>query len=440
MSDGFSSPIVGGQSKLIRPAVQSPNFQTGSNGWTINKDGSAEFNNVAVRGQINAGSISAGSIGSSTITNSDFQGGTMENTNIVFDSNGGTLLAYASVTNLASFSSSGTFTVPAGITSIRAECWGAGCGGLIGETGGAGGGGGEYSAEYNLTVTPGESLTITVGTGSSGNAPFPQPPGGNTTINRGATALVTAHGGSFNSTTSAGVGGTGSTNSVHFNGGGSPTPNTGTFWGGSGGGASGSASGQGGTGIKNSTGTGGAGGIALSGGGNGGAGGNATSGSTATNGGNGVVPGGGGGSGGQSGVGPEGVGGNGAHGQVKITYVSAQSLVASIASMAGTDSHGNTYPAGISGIVAPVNQLSNTESISFTSLTSFTLNVTFSRSFTNAPTVITNIASGAGVVAHWDSRAIGITNTGFQLFVFAASGATASSWASVPVQWIAMGT
>lgn len=41
---------------LVREALRSPNFKTGVSGWTINRDGSAEFNNVIVRGTI-TGSI-----------------------------------------------------------------------------------------------------------------------------------------------------------------------------------------------------------------------------------------------------------------------------------------------------------------------------------------------------------------------------------------------
>jgi hypothetical protein len=42
-------PVVG-STILRRPAVQSPNFTTGVSGWTINADGSAEFNNLTIRG------------------------------------------------------------------------------------------------------------------------------------------------------------------------------------------------------------------------------------------------------------------------------------------------------------------------------------------------------------------------------------------------------
>ena len=42
-------PVVG-STILRRPAIQSPNYVAGSAGWTINVDGSAEFNNLTIRG------------------------------------------------------------------------------------------------------------------------------------------------------------------------------------------------------------------------------------------------------------------------------------------------------------------------------------------------------------------------------------------------------
>jgi hypothetical protein len=35
---------------LVRPALQSPDYDTGVAGWSINADGSAEFNNITIRG------------------------------------------------------------------------------------------------------------------------------------------------------------------------------------------------------------------------------------------------------------------------------------------------------------------------------------------------------------------------------------------------------
>lgn len=47
---GFENNIINALNALIRAAIHSPNFITGVSGWTINKDGSAEFNNLTLRG------------------------------------------------------------------------------------------------------------------------------------------------------------------------------------------------------------------------------------------------------------------------------------------------------------------------------------------------------------------------------------------------------
>lgn len=49
---GFNSPIIGGQSKLVRNAIMSPDYVLGVSGWTVNKDGSAEFNDATFRGTV----------------------------------------------------------------------------------------------------------------------------------------------------------------------------------------------------------------------------------------------------------------------------------------------------------------------------------------------------------------------------------------------------
>lgn len=55
MAEGFSNPVVGGGGVLKRKAVRSPNYQPGILGWTVNEDGTAEFNDVDVRGVITLG-------------------------------------------------------------------------------------------------------------------------------------------------------------------------------------------------------------------------------------------------------------------------------------------------------------------------------------------------------------------------------------------------
>jgi len=50
MGTGFSNPIVGGGGALDYPSIHSPNYVPATSGWTINKDGSAEFSNLTLRG------------------------------------------------------------------------------------------------------------------------------------------------------------------------------------------------------------------------------------------------------------------------------------------------------------------------------------------------------------------------------------------------------
>jgi len=69
------------------------------------------------------------------------------------------------------FTTPGTFTVPAGVTSLKVECWGAGGGGsTITDNGvrGGGGGGGAYAIS-EIAVTPGATYSVTVGVGGAAN-------------------------------------------------------------------------------------------------------------------------------------------------------------------------------------------------------------------------------------------------------------------------------
>ena len=97
-----------------------------------------------------------------------------------------------------SYTSNDIFTVPDGVTSITVKTWGAGGAGGAGAgigTGGNGGGGG--FAQSTISVTPGEELSIEVGSGGSrilglssgGNG------GGYTAIKRSSTYLVQSGGG-----------------------------------------------------------------------------------------------------------------------------------------------------------------------------------------------------------------------------------------------------
>jgi hypothetical protein len=75
--------------------------------------------------------------------------------------------------------------------------------------------------------------------------------------------------------------------------------------------------------------------------------------------------------------------------------------------------------------------------VSFTSQTSWTQTVNFPEAYPAVPTgVHTEILSGAGPTARWDTRAIGITATGFTLFCYITDLAnSAVTWSNVPVYW-----
>ena len=101
------------------------------------------------------------------------------------------------------FTSSGTFTVPAGVTEVYVSmCGGGGGGGGGGSNskGGPGGGAGAYFKKP-VTVTPGATYTITVGAGGAGGA-------GSTTVNgQPGQAGGTSSFGSLLSATGGGGGG-----------------------------------------------------------------------------------------------------------------------------------------------------------------------------------------------------------------------------------------
>jgi hypothetical protein len=70
------------------------------------------------------------------------------------------------------FIANGTFTVPAGVTSIKVECWGGGGagGGATGNpAAGGGGGGGSYVRNDAITVIAGQAYTVNVGLGGVGS-------------------------------------------------------------------------------------------------------------------------------------------------------------------------------------------------------------------------------------------------------------------------------
>lgn len=156
-----------------------------------------------------------------------------------------------------------TFTVPALVTRIRIRAigGGGGAGGSAAAKSGGGGGGGGYSEGW-FAVSPGASITITVGGGGAGGT------AGNVGVTGGTTsvgALLTASGGAFGDaggggTGAGGFGGTGSGGQVNSVGGdGGDGTTAGTVGAGQGGGSIlGGVTRSGGTG-RNALGIGGGG-------------------------------------------------------------------------------------------------------------------------------------------------------------------------------------
>lgn len=68
------------------------------------------------------------------------------------------------------FTSSGSYTIPAGITYLIVECWGGGGagGGVTSKNSSAGGGAGGAYVKGVLSVTPGATYNYTVGAGGTG--------------------------------------------------------------------------------------------------------------------------------------------------------------------------------------------------------------------------------------------------------------------------------
>lgn len=210
----------------------------------------------------------------------------------------------------ATFTSSGTWTCPAGVTTIGVACWGSGGSGNNGVTNshsGTGGGGGAYAGNTSVPVTPGLLYSFTIGAGGSTT---------DTTFTGDSSTVVTAaHG------VTGGAGGAAGSAPVAFAGGagGSGHTSTGNNGGGGGGGSAG-ATGAGGTGGAGTATVGGSAGSAGAGGGASGGAGAAPTGSPGT----GSTPGAGGG-GGRSTSTLGGAGGTGSAGQITLTYTASVS-------------------------------------------------------------------------------------------------------------------
>jgi hypothetical protein len=130
--------------------------------------------------------------GSINVTGTIKANGITGQTNQVLTVNGAGNLEWSNagaLPNFASFNTSGNWTVPDGITKVVVEVWGAGGGG---SQYGSGAGGGYIKG--NFTVTPGSSITFSIGTGGSGAASAAN--AGQTSAATVGSIVLTANGGS----------------------------------------------------------------------------------------------------------------------------------------------------------------------------------------------------------------------------------------------------
>jgi hypothetical protein len=259
-SIGSNSPvIVGGTINLTAPTIAGASYNwTGPNGFSSTQQ------NPSISNATNADS---GTYSCFVVVNS-------------CTSNVASIVVSVNTISFLTYTSSGTFTVPGGVTSVRVLCVGGGGGGGSGHQGGGGSG---YVATGTYSVTPGQNIAITVGQGGTGaqqvvstNTLIGLTPGGSSSFG----GLLTANGGlvvtGVNQTgNNGGCGGGGSCNS------GSPGGNGGTNGGNGGSCSYTGGSGQGGsfssgfgtfTANTISAGSGGAGGTGSHAGGGGGGG------------------------------------------------------------------------------------------------------------------------------------------------------------------------
>jgi hypothetical protein len=102
-----------------------------------------------------------------------------------------------------SFTSSGTFIVPAGVIQLEVEVWGGGSGSFASAPGvpSGGGGGGGYARKRVTGLTPGAAIAVTVGTGGAAGTTSVAPSGGGLSS---FGSYVSASGGTTNASNSVG--------------------------------------------------------------------------------------------------------------------------------------------------------------------------------------------------------------------------------------------
>lgn len=117
---GFSNAVVGGAAKLIRRAIQSPNYVPATTGWSINKDGTVDLTGGTFRGSIIVGTTAGKRIEINVVLGSIQM---FDATNAVvadWSSSAGKFIVYVAGTNqIAYVKLDTTFAVPAALVNVN---------------------------------------------------------------------------------------------------------------------------------------------------------------------------------------------------------------------------------------------------------------------------------------------------------------------------------
>jgi len=124
--------------------------------------------------------------------------------------NGAGSVSVAAIKSSQAFTSSGTFTIPTGVTVVKVTIVGGGGGGSLGTVSNGcglpssiagGGGSGAAAITYLSSITPGNTISVTVGTGGAAGTSGAGSSGGSSSISSGTQAITTV-------TTTGGTGST----------------------------------------------------------------------------------------------------------------------------------------------------------------------------------------------------------------------------------------
>ncbi|RZJ32926.1 MAG: choice-of-anchor D domain-containing protein, partial [Flavobacterium sp.] len=297
------------------------------------------------------------------------------------------------------FNASGTFVVPAGVTTLTVEAWGGGGkGGTRTTNGNSGGGGGGGYARKLVSVTPGASYTVNVGTGST----TPGTPGNGSWFNTSGTVFAAGGNSPATDNASGATGGSASIGDITVNGGNGAAGASG-FGGGGGSGV--------GTGLTATNGSGFNGGT-IAGGGSGGAGRSGTTGIGAV----GVQPGGGGGGAFKNNSdGLTYAGGNGGNGRVVLQWNAEIDIQSSSTSITDGDytviNTGDARDFGTTYINTPITKTFTIYNTGYSTLTigAVTIGGTNAANFTVTTAPASSVVPGGSttVVVSFNSSTVG---------------------------------